>query len=137
MSGTMIEPGHVRTVNLRGHDGIAIEPDETAIRVDRANPIFGNPYHMLRRNDPHSRDIALSAYRQDLQKDIARNGPINQEIELLAQRLNTGENLALQCWCAPLPCHGDFLVQAIRKAAERHREMSDDPHLQRERPNNT
>ena len=110
--------GHVRVVNLRG-DGITIEADETPIRVDRASRIFGNPFHIERRGDMAARMHVLMAYQNHLAKDLRERGPISKEIKVLAERLNNGENLALQCWCAPLPCHGDHLVRVIREESAR------------------
>jgi hypothetical protein len=33
-----------------------------------------------------------------------------------------GETVALQCWCAPLPCHGDLLAELINRKAQNIRD---------------
>lgn len=42
-------------------------------------------------------------------------GAVRSALDALAAQARHGERLALQCWCAPLPCHGDVLRAAIEK----------------------
>lgn len=113
--------GHIRTVNLRG-DGISIDSDESPVRVDRANPVLGNPFYMARRGDATARAEVITSYQGLLERDLLCAGPMSKQIEDIAKRLNTGENIALQCWCAPLPCHGDVIAKQAKMIAETLRE---------------
>ncbi|RZS44149.1 uncharacterized protein DUF4326 [Herbihabitans rhizosphaerae] len=65
---------------------------------------FANPF-VAQRQD---RDLMITKYREWLvgQRD-------------LLDRLRAGEltGKALGCWCAPLPCHGDVLVEEIDRVA--------------------
>jgi len=108
--------GHIRTVNLRG-SGISAEEGETIIRADRSNPVLGNPFHMANRSmQERERVIALSNAR--VEKDLARGGPISKVLSGLAARVADGEQIALQCWCAPLPCHCDKYVEVVLRMAD-------------------
>lgn len=120
--------GHIRVVNIRG--GIEAEDGETVIRGDRANPILGNPFHMtMKTMDERMRVIGLNTER--VKADMARGGPISELIHDLAGRVNEGENIALECWCAPLPCHLDpvagLVLEVARKLREKQGEMGTFP----------
>lgn len=83
----------------------------TPVRVDRHGPLgLGNPYRVSREAD---RAEALRRYRRLLRADLARDGARSRAISALAARVRAGERLALDCWCAPLPCHADALRAAI------------------------
>ena len=100
-------------VNQRKHSTARPLPGQTVIKVDRSNPVLGNrhvlhePYHLLLRIS------VIQAYAEDLQADKTINGPMTRAIATIAQRVKNGENIALACWCAPLPCHADLIKKAI------------------------
>lgn len=60
---------------------------------------WANPFSVKE----YGRDEALNKYRQY----VMESGLIN-EIEELRGKI-------LGCWCAPLPCHGDILLQLLNK----------------------
>ena len=116
--------GYIFVTNLRG-DGPQIEDGETPIRIDRANPLFGNPFHMTAKTmSERKRVIDLNNTRID--EDIASGGPMSTEIRALAKRVAAGECIALQCWCAPLPCHGDRIALEINKCVQAMRLITRD-----------
>jgi Domain of unknown function (DUF4326) len=69
---------------------------EGAVVVDRSSR-WGNPYHL----GDYSRANAIALYR------------IWVEAEIAAGRLDTEElrGKDLVCWCKPLDCHGDYLLE--------------------------
>lgn len=115
-------PGYVRVTNKRRDmaPDSQPEPGESVIPVDRSNPVLGNPYVLRNKNDRAERMRVIDAYRRLLEKDMARNGPMSQEIRKIAERVRQGERICLQCWCAPLPCHGDVIAEAVRRMAMAH-----------------
>ncbi len=89
------------------------EPGETVVRVDRANPVLGNPHMLHNQNDPAERDRVIAAYIVDSEADWLRNGPRRRAIEALAARVAAGERVALACWCKPRACHGDWIAERV------------------------
>lgn len=113
--------GYVRVTNLRSSAAMdnGPQPGETIHRVDRANPVLGNRHILFNRHDAVQRRRVISAYRADLERDLAAGGPMSREIGRLAERVMQGEQICLACWCAPSPCHGDLIADEVRKQVER------------------
>lgn len=90
------------------------------IRCDRRNPILGNQHEMQDQSQAE-RTRVIAAFRDDLNKDRLANGPMWQEINKLADRVEQGEKLGLQCWCKPKDCHVDVIVSAIKYVLRQRR----------------
>ena len=80
-------------------------------RVDRGTP-WGNPYRIgvpwcadaprdSRDGWPMTREDAIGRYRSSLEVGLAGNPAFLEPLR--------GKRLA--CWCYPLPCHGDVIVE--------------------------
>ena len=69
--------------------------------VDRGTP-WGNPHVLPRRHTPEQRLEVIRQYREHL---LGRP-------DLLA-RLPELRGKVLVCWCHPLPCHGDVLLELL------------------------
>lgn len=110
-------PINIRVVSKRC-DGTHSEPGESIISIDRTNPILGNRHVMRKPNDARERERVIVAHEKDLDADFARQGPMHQAITDIAERVGSGERVALACWCAPLPCHGDNIIKKIRLLLE-------------------
>lgn len=87
------------------------------VPVDRTNPVLGNPHILHNHNDAAERDRVIAAYKADFDKDIASRGKRFYACQAIAQRIVTGENIALSCWCAPRPCHGHMIADTITNMA--------------------
>lgn len=83
-----------RVVNMRDHGG---KPPPGAVRIDRRTH-WGNPFLIGRDG---TREEVVEQYRRKL---MAQTGGIDA-----LQRVLRGKDLA--CWCSPLPCHGDVLLE--------------------------
>jgi len=77
--------------------------------------VLGNPFRV---SAALPQGQAAAAYGPYLDKQLAAGGEVEAEIERLAERVRSGERIAVVCWCAPLPCHGDHVRKAILKAAK-------------------
>ncbi len=75
------------------------------MRIDRATD-WGNPFVIGRDG---TRDECIEKYRTYLQG----------RPDLLA-RIPTLRGQRLGCWCAPLPCHGDVLVELATQNYNTH-----------------
>lgn len=116
MKSSFTIAGTVRTVSKRW-SGTQAEKGEIVVDVDRSNPILGNP-HPMRDKSLSERDRVIALNNRRVDEDMAVAGPIAAEIDRLAHLVNEGHNLALSCWCAPCPCHGDRYVQEILKRVQ-------------------
>ncbi|OLP04448.1 DUF4326 domain-containing protein [Rhodoferax antarcticus] len=111
----ILKRGSVRVTNMRFSMAPDAQPedDESLVMVDRSNPILGNRHILYVKSDLMARERVIESYRRDLERDLARNGPMSQEIKALALRVKSGERLCLACWCKPSPCHADILAKKI------------------------
>lgn len=82
------------------------------VRVDRRNPDLGNNHEMAEET-PEERSRVISEFRKDVDKSRRNGGQIWRAIEELADRIEAGEKLGLQCWCTPKPCHADVIKSAV------------------------
>lgn len=78
--------------------------------IGRPSPL-GNPFVLGRDGN---RTEVVAKYRAWLLDEL-RNP--DSRATLIYRRLvrmhHRGEHVALRCWCAPLPCHGDVLKELI------------------------
>lgn len=110
-------PGEIRVVSKR-NGGTRPAPGETVIDGDRKHPVFGNRHYLNDWKNPAERERVIAKHLQeDFEPDVLASGPIYQAMQALATRLRQGENLAIACWCAPLKCHCDHIVDGTRKLA--------------------
>lgn len=98
---------YIRIVSRRA-GGKRAQPGETVIRVDRSNPLLGNRHYLSNPNDPVERDKVIELNRVDLEADVACCGPIFRFLrDEVAVRVEKGEPLAFECYCAPKRCHAE------------------------------
>ena len=92
----------------------------TLIRCDRRNPILGNDHEMKEKTEKE-RQRVIKEFRKDLDRDRRNGGPMWAEIEKLADRVQDGEKLGLQCWCTPKDCHVDIIISAVKFVLKQRR----------------
>ena len=73
---------------------------EGAVYIGRPSR-WGNPFKISK---DVSREQTIELYREHLAQHP-------ELVDDLARRKPTG----LACWCAPLPCHGDLLADALER----------------------
>ena len=64
---------------------------------------WGNPYRIKDYNNPEERLQVIELYR------------INELPKFSQAELKTLRGRNLVCYCAPLPCHGDLLLEAANR----------------------
>ncbi len=94
-----LDAGHTIVINLRDPVATALDRAGYVTRIDRNTP-WGNPFVL---NDDGTRDQVIASYRDH----YLPNKPS------LLNRIGELHGRALGCWCAPLPCHGDVLKEAV------------------------
>lgn len=86
-------------VNLRDFRGQPLPPD--VIRICRPGP-YGNPYSISKNC---SRECVIELFRGWAESQLRRDPEWLEPLR--------GKRLA--CWCAPLPCHGDVIVELLER----------------------
>lgn len=115
---------YVRVVNVRGDIDFQATYDEKVIIVHRDNLILGNQ-HPMKKQTMDERDRVIAAYKQDLKEDLKIKGPMYQLLYNIAEDMvYNKQKIALQCFCAPLACHGSLLIPVIVKMAHEIIEMN-------------
>jgi len=73
------------------------------ISIDRST-IFGNPFIIGRDGN---REEVIAKYRLWFYKKL-EDSKFKQAVESLRDKV-------LACWCAPLPCHGDIILEYLNE----------------------
>lgn len=71
--------------------------------------VLGNPFIM---RSESQRAAVVESYRIWLREQYKLKGAVYDALVALAEKAKH-EDIALQCWCSPLPCHGDVIAEAI------------------------
>lgn len=106
---------YVRVVSRRV-GGTKPLANESIVDISRTS-VLGNPFFM--RTESERNDV-IEKFRVHLGAQFYAQTPVWQAVEALAERVRNGEHLALSCWCAPLPCHGDVIKNAIQFINDKH-----------------
>lgn len=110
--------GSIRVGNMRKGSGTLPLDGEVVYRFDRVNVILGNFHVLQNASDDDERARVIDVYRKDLEFDFMSGGPMSDEIEVLADRVISGERIVGMCWCSPRPCHGDFIVKEVLRVVK-------------------
>ena len=78
------------------------------VYIGRPSPL-GNPYKIGADGD---RDEVIRRYRQWLEHALRFKPEVKKEFWRI-KRLSMNNDIALQCWCSPLPCHGDVIKEML------------------------
>lgn len=110
--------GSVRVVNKRWDANVKAEEDEVVIDIDRPSGSPLQNHHPMQSKDARERQRVIGLNKHDLEVDLAQKGVRYTELKRIAAIVAEGSDVALQCWCAPQPCHGDDYVPIIKSMAE-------------------
>ena len=74
---------------------------------------LGNPFYLRNRSDMEERQQVVASYRSWLWDKIQDRASLQaQALEKLLGSARQGP-IELECFCAPLPCHGDVIKSAL------------------------
>ncbi len=84
---------------------------DEVVSVARPN-VLGNPF-LIDDVEGRTREIVIDKYHRFLAvKFNQRNPIIMAELKRLGALDAEGKNVALVCWCDPLPCHASIVAKA-------------------------
>lgn len=78
-----------------------------AVYIGRGS-IYGNPYVIGKHG---TREEVIAKFQRDLEDSL--DDPLTQHALLALD----GKDLV--CFCAPMPCHGDVLIQAVKRVKDK------------------
>jgi hypothetical protein len=86
------------------------------VYIGRGSPL-GNPFPM-KNNSIQERNRVCDEYEQWLNNHITSKTPsVCTELNRI-YTLSKDNNIYLQCYCAPLRCHGDYIKKVINNKAK-------------------
>ena len=83
--------------------------------------ILGNPYthdgkrKSLAKLSFPTRDEAIDAYKEYFYAMYEVNAEFKAYVDMIYEKYKNGEDIYLQCWCAPLRCHGEIIREFLQK----------------------
>ena len=83
--------------------------------------VLGNPFtHIKERNTKAmyvvgSRDEAIDRYSEYFDIMYGANRAFTKVIDEIYEKYKNGEDVYLECYCHPQRCHGDVIVEKLRK----------------------
>ena len=89
--------------------------------IYRGGSILGNPYtdkpvkKTLAIYQAKDRDEAISRYGAYFDMMYETNNDFSSLIDEIYEKYKKGETVYLECYCHPLPCHGDVICEKLKK----------------------
>lgn len=89
-------------------------------RSKAGNPL-GNPFthngkkSSLAKLSFKTREEAIDAYRMYFKELYGKDKALTEAFDRIYEHYKNGEDVYLQCFCKPLPCHGDVLAEELQK----------------------
>ena len=89
--------------------------------------ILSNPYTHIKDKKTlamfvvRTREEAIERYKGYFDRMYNGNAPFKYLIDEIYEKYKRGEDIYLECYCAPLPCHGDIIKDKLEKRLVRER----------------
>ena len=103
----------------RGKEDHTTHPNNYPIY--RGGSVLGNPYSdkplkgTLAVFKAKNREEAIEKYDTYFDTQYGRNKEFTAVIDEIYEKYKNGETVYLECYCAPLPCHGDIIVKKLQQ----------------------
>ena len=112
--------GKIYVYNRHNEDHTS-EPNNYYIgRSKDGNPL-GNPftYNLKKSNlaklSFKTQEEAINAYKIYFKKEYGKDEELTKAFDEIYEHYKNGEDIYLQCFCKPLPCHGDVIAEELQK----------------------
>lgn len=89
--------------------------------IYRGGSVLGNPYtdksltKTMAVYQVNNREEAIQRYGSYFDMQYGRNKEFTEIIDCIYELYKMGETIYLECYCHPLPCHGDIIVEKLQK----------------------
>ena len=99
--------GTIKVVNVNSFDERKV--DGEVINIMRPS-ILGNTFNMSSEDE---REISVRKYYHYLREEFKKKEEVYQELIKIVEKLKSGKDVYLVCYCAPMLCHGDVIANAV------------------------
>jgi tRNA(Ile)-lysidine synthase TilS/MesJ len=62
-----------------------------------------------------TRDEAIEAYKKYFEKMYGSDEEFTKAFDEIYEHYKNGEDVYLQCFCKPKPCHGDYIAEQLQR----------------------
>ena len=89
--------------------------------IYRGGSVLGNPFtdkpvgKTLAIFQSKSREEAIEKYSSYFDAQYGRNKEFTKIVDEIYEKYRNGEDVYLECYCHPLPCHGDIIAQKMQQ----------------------
>ena len=89
--------------------------------IYRGVSILGNPYTHLPLKDTKAmfqcktREEAIEKYDEYFDLMYGNNIEFTKVVDEMYEKYKNGEDLFLECYCKPQPCHGDIIAKKLQE----------------------
>lgn len=89
--------------------------------IYRGKSILGNPYtdkplgKTMAIYQVKTREEAIERYDSYFDMMYANNPPFKRLVDEIYEKYKNGEDVYLECYCKPKPCHGDVIAAKLQK----------------------
>lgn len=89
-------------------------------RSRNGNPL-GNPFTYegkksdIARFVVNTREESIEKYKEYFREMYGKDNELTRAFNEIYEHYRNGEDIYLQCFCKPLPCHGDFLAEELQR----------------------
>ena len=103
----------------RGKEDHSAHPNNYPIY--RGGSVLGNPYtdkplkSALAVFKAKNREEAIEKYDTYFDTQYGRNREFTAVIDEIYEKYKNGETVYLECYCVPLPCHGQIIVKKLQQ----------------------
>ena len=103
----------------RGKEDHSAHPNNYPIY--RGGSVLGNPYTdkplkgTLAVFQAKNREEAIEKYDTYFDTQYGKNKEFTAVIDEIYEKYKNGETVYLECYCHPLPCHGDVIVKKLQQ----------------------
>ena len=112
--------GKIYVYNCHNEDYTS-EPNNFYIGRSKSGNPLGNPFtHNGKRSNLaklsfKTREEAINAYRIYFKRAYGKDEELTKAFDEIYEHYKNGEDVYLQCFCKPLPCHGDVIAEELQK----------------------
>ena len=89
--------------------------------IYRGKSILGNPYtdkpvgKTMAIYQVRTREEAIERYGAYFDMMYANNPPFKLLVDEIYEKYKNGEDVYLECYCKPKPCHGDIIADRLKR----------------------
>ena len=113
--------GKIIVWNCHGNDDFSSKENNYYIGRSKDGNILANPFSFdaqkssLAKLTFKTREEALEAYKEYFKRQYESDEYFKEVIDEIYEKYKRGEDVYLQCFYAPEPCHGNIIADALQK----------------------